>query len=117
MNQSEISLRYVSSDVWLADHQVNGQFVLPGAIEVEMMLAMLSISTMWPQQTLKGIQIDRIPITPVTAGRSLLIDLTIANTTGATKRLLQIRDQTPRTLTEPQIKAVPTLPLQDSRTK
>ncbi len=42
MNHSEISVRYRSSDKWLADHQINGQRVLPGAIQIEMMLAILS---------------------------------------------------------------------------
>lgn len=42
MNHSEISVRYRSSDRWLADHQINGQRVLPGAIQIEMMLAILS---------------------------------------------------------------------------
>ncbi|MEO1592648.1 MAG: DUF58 domain-containing protein, partial [Cyanobacteria bacterium J06632_22] len=74
-----------------------------------MMMAMLSISTMWPQQVLKGLAVSRAPITPVMAGRALLIDLTILNRTGTSKRLLQARDQAPRNLTSPPIKALPSL--------
>ncbi len=79
-----------------------------------MMMAMLSISTMWPQQAVKGIQVRRAPIAPVMAGKSLLIDLTVANTTSSAKRLLQVRDALPQSLAAPQVRSLPHLPAQDN---
>ncbi|MEO0757078.1 MAG: DUF58 domain-containing protein [Cyanobacteria bacterium J06648_16] len=83
-------------------------YVMSGAI-----MAMLSISTMWPQQVLKGIAIRREPIVPVMAGRALLVELTIANPTAAAKRLLQVRDHIPRTLLAQPMLAIPEIAPRD----
>ncbi|MEO0540598.1 MAG: DUF58 domain-containing protein [Cyanobacteria bacterium P01_A01_bin.105] len=80
-----------------------------------MMMAMLSISTMWPQQALKGLIVSRTPMVPVMAGQALWVDLKVANTTTSAKRLLQVRDQLPRTLAAPQLRSLPSILAQDHR--
>ncbi|MEM8805460.1 MAG: DUF58 domain-containing protein [Cyanobacteria bacterium P01_G01_bin.38] len=77
------------------------------------MMAMLSISSMWPQRALKGLTAHRQPIAPVTAGQAVLIEMTIHNETPRTKTLLQVRDHLPAGLGKTQMAAIATLPPQD----
>ncbi|MEO1399733.1 MAG: DUF58 domain-containing protein [Cyanobacteria bacterium J06635_1] len=62
------------------------------------MMAMLSISSMWPQRALQGLKVHRQPIAPVIAGQAALVEMTIHNETARTKTLLQVRDHLPAAL-------------------
>ncbi|MEO0458382.1 MAG: DUF58 domain-containing protein [Cyanobacteria bacterium P01_A01_bin.114] len=62
------------------------------------MMAMLSISSIWPQRALQGLTFHRQPMAPVTAGQAILVEMTLENETARAKNLLQIRDHLPAEL-------------------
>lgn len=59
------------------------------------MVAILALGAISPIQTLRGIQLRRSPIHPVSVGESLVLELTIANQTQGPKTLLQIQEDLP----------------------
>jgi uncharacterized protein (DUF58 family) len=68
-------------------------YVMSGVI-----MALLSIASILPQQALKGITISRPTIAPVTAGQALMVEVVVENSTPRPKSLLQVRDHIPRAL-------------------
>lgn len=63
-----------------------------------LMFALLILSAILAKQTLKNIKINRIPITPVSVGEELTLELEIENLTNQTQSLLQIIDLIPLNL-------------------
>lgn len=59
-------------------------------------LGLMLVSAVLPMQTLKGLQIKRRAIVPVSAGESLHLELEISNPTKTLKALLQVFDDLPR---------------------
>ena len=59
------------------------------------MLAILLISVWTPPRSLKGMQIHRDPIRPISVGESLAVKILLENLTPRAKVLLQIRDDVP----------------------
>jgi len=63
--------------------------------------ALLAIAAILPERTLRGIQIQRHPISPVTVGDSLAIELRLTNTTKQPKTLIQVQDLLPFLIAPP----------------
>ena len=59
------------------------------------MLAILLISIWAPPRSLKGIQVHREPIRPISVGEPLAVKVLLENLTSRTKALLQVRDNVP----------------------
>ncbi|HEY9884172.1 MAG TPA: DUF58 domain-containing protein, partial [Thermosynechococcaceae cyanobacterium] len=57
--------------------------------------ALLAIAAILPERMLRGIQLQRCAITPVTVGDQLTVELVVANVTKQPKTLIQIQDQLP----------------------
>ncbi|MBW4583372.1 MAG: DUF58 domain-containing protein [Tildeniella nuda ZEHNDER 1965/U140] len=57
--------------------------------------ALLAIAAILPERTLRGIQIQRRLINPVSVGEPLTVELILANTTKQPKTLIQIQDLLP----------------------
>ncbi|KAM3091688.1 DUF58 domain-containing protein [Phormidesmis sp. 146-12] len=72
-------------------------------------VALLAIAAFLSAQNLRGIQIVRRPIYPVSAGDDLTIELLIQNTAAKPKSLLQIHDLIPHVLGEPVSKVIETV--------
>ncbi|MBD2258187.1 DUF58 domain-containing protein [Pseudanabaena sp. FACHB-2040] len=70
------------------------------------LLGLLAIAAILPPRNLSGLEIERQPIRPVSAGEALLIDLTLTNSTRQAKALLQVWDGLPAALAPPQRTAV-----------
>lgn len=80
-------------------------FVLCGVI-----LALLAVNAVLAVRTLQGIEIQRLPIAPVTAGEPLTLGLILHNRTQQPKSLLQVIDHLPFVLSDPIKTVVPLLP-------
>jgi uncharacterized protein (DUF58 family) len=63
--------------------------------------ALLGIAAILPVRSLRGIQIRRATIQPVSAGEALTVEIEIANHTTRPKNLLQIQDLLPFVLGQP----------------
>ena len=72
-------------------------------------MALLTIATTRSTQNLKGIEVIRRPIYPVSAGDPLTVELLIQNTTTKAKNLLQVSDLIPYQLGEPVTKVIEVL--------
>lgn len=70
------------------------------------MLALLAIAAMLPPRNLQGLQLNRHPIRPVSAGDALLVDIAIENTSRQTKVLIQVQDHIPPSLGAVQTHAI-----------
>ncbi|HEY9876983.1 MAG TPA: DUF58 domain-containing protein [Leptolyngbyaceae cyanobacterium] len=70
------------------------------------LLGLLMIAAILPPRNLAGIEVERQPIRPVSAGEPLLIELTLTNTTRRAKALLQARDEIPQPLGQMQQTAI-----------
>ncbi|HEY9763333.1 MAG TPA: DUF58 domain-containing protein [Trichocoleus sp.] len=70
------------------------------------LLGLLAIAAILPPRNLAGIQIERQPIRPVSAGEPLLVDLTLTNTSRQAKALLQAQDEVPASLGQVQQTAI-----------
>lgn len=57
------------------------------------MLGLLLIAAILPPRNLTGIDVERQPIRPVSAGEALLIELTLTNSSRQAKALLQVWDE------------------------
>lgn len=57
--------------------------------------ALLAIAALLPERMLRGIQIQRYSITPVTVGDQLSVELVVANVTNQPKTLVQVQDRLP----------------------
>ncbi len=79
-----------------------------------MILAILGLNGVITIKNLKNLKIERFPITPVTAGDQLTIELVIKNPTNKIKTLLQIIDQLPFVISKPVTTAIEFIPPQQS---
>ena len=61
-------------------------------------LGLLIVAAVLPVKSLQGLQIERLPVLPVSAGEPLRLGLRITNPTPRTKVLLQVYDQSPVSL-------------------
>ncbi|HEY9895128.1 MAG TPA: DUF58 domain-containing protein [Candidatus Sericytochromatia bacterium] len=68
--------------------------------------ALLAIAAILPERMLRGIQLQRCPIAPVTVGDQLTVELVLANKTKQPKILIQIQDQLPFVLAPPVLAAI-----------
>lgn len=68
--------------------------------------ALLAIAAILPERMLRGIQLQRCSITPVTVGDQLTVELVLANKTKQPKTLIQIQDQLPFVLAPPVLAAI-----------
>jgi uncharacterized protein (DUF58 family) len=80
-------------------------YVLSGII-----LAILVLNGVIALKNLKKLRVRRFPITPVSAGDQLTIEVVIKNPTKEVKTLLQVIDQLPFVLSKPISKAIETIP-------
>ncbi|MGJ3250649.1 MAG: DUF58 domain-containing protein [Elainellaceae cyanobacterium] len=74
------------------------------------MVALLAIAALLPRRSLRGVQVTRRSIRPVSSGQSLSIELAIANLDSSPKFLLQISDVLPSTLGKPVVQAIEVIP-------
>ncbi|HHP7244541.1 MAG TPA: DUF58 domain-containing protein [Elainellaceae cyanobacterium] len=74
------------------------------------MVALLAIAALLPRRSLRGIQVTRRSIRPVSGGQSVVVELAIANLDPAPKFLLQISDVLPSTLGKPVVQAIEVIP-------
>jgi uncharacterized protein (DUF58 family) len=75
-----------------------------------MIFAILALNGLIAQRTVKKLKIERLPITPVTAGDQLTIEIIIENPTREPKTLLEIIDQLPFVLSPPITTAIESIP-------
>lgn len=71
-------------------------YVLSGTI-----FALLGLAAILPVRSLRRLKIHRLPITPVSAGDSLTVELKIENLGNTPKTLLQVQDLLPHVLAQP----------------
>ncbi|MDJ0713824.1 MAG: DUF58 domain-containing protein [Prochloraceae cyanobacterium] len=76
-------------------------YVISGTI-----FALLVLGAILPGRSLRQIKVNRLPISPVSAGEQLTIELEIENTTSKAKTLLQAKDILPYVLSEPESMAI-----------
>lgn len=65
-------------------------YVISGVV-----LALLLVGAWLPPRSLKGLQVQREPIRPVSVGEPLQVTLTLVNPTGQRRSLLQLQDSLP----------------------
>jgi uncharacterized protein (DUF58 family) len=68
--------------------------------------ALLTIAAILPERMLRGLEVQRRPINPVTVGEPLTIDLVIANPTKQPRILIQIQDLLPFVMAPPVAAAI-----------
>lgn len=73
------------------------------------LLALLGVAAVLPPRYLNGLEVQRQPIPPVSAGEPLEIELRVTNTQGQPKGLFQIIDRVPPSLGRVQPKSVGTI--------
>lgn len=79
-------------------------------------LGLLLVSAVLPMQSLKGLQIKRRPILPVSVGESLNLGLEISNPTKTLKSLLQVFDDLPAELGKAMPGSISEIPIQKTHT-
>lgn len=72
--------------------------------------ALLGIAAILPPRSLVSLNVQRLPIEPVTAGEDLTVELEILNQTNRPVTLLQVQDILPFILGKPVHKAIDTIP-------
>ncbi|MEP0870048.1 DUF58 domain-containing protein [Trichocoleus desertorum AS-A10] len=80
-------------------------YVMSGVI-----VALLGVAAILPERSLRGIQVTRRPINPVSVGSDLTIELDLENRTAQAKTLLQVRDLLPYRLAKPAATVVEAIP-------
>ncbi len=80
------------------------------------MFAILAIAAVMPPRSLRQIFIQRSPLHPVSAGDTLRVELTIQNASSRDRPLLEVWDQIPFVMGDPQVTAIETLPAQSHYT-
>jgi len=78
--------------------------------------ALLAVAAVAPMRSLRGIQITRQPIQPVSAGEHLMIELSIRNQTPQAKTLLQIQDAVPVAIGQRLGRVIEHIPAHDAYT-
>ncbi len=73
-------------------------------------VALLAIAALLPERTLRPLRVQRSPISPVSVGDPLRLELGIENPTPQPKSLLQVQDQLPPILGQPITQAIETIP-------
>lgn len=76
--------------------------------------ALLAVAAIAPARSLRGIQITRQPIQPVSAGEHLIVELSIRNQTPQAKSLLQIQDLVPVAIGQRLGRVIEHIPAQDA---
>ncbi|NJO41032.1 MAG: DUF58 domain-containing protein [Cyanobacteria bacterium CRU_2_1] len=71
-------------------------YVISGVI-----LALLVVAAILPDRSLRGIQIHRQPIAPISVGESITIRVMLENQTSQVKTLLEVQDRLPAELSSP----------------
>lgn len=61
-------------------------------------LGLLLVSAVLPIRSLQGVQVERLPMLPVSVGESLNLGLKLSNPTATAKSLLQVYDHPPKSL-------------------
>lgn len=77
-------------------------------------VALLVLAAVLPARSLKSLQVRRHPITPISAGDRLTLELDIKNPTTKPKTLLQVRDNLPPSLGELVQTPIEVIPPQES---
>jgi len=77
-------------------------------------LALLAIAAVFPSRSLVGLSVKRRPISPVSAGDELVVELEVFNSTKQPKLMLQVQDLLPFVLGVPVQMAIEVIPAQDS---
>ncbi|MGF1459118.1 MAG: DUF58 domain-containing protein [Leptolyngbyaceae cyanobacterium] len=73
-------------------------------------MSAIALINIWASpRSLRGVQVQRQPICPVSVGELLMVDLEVENTTPRAKVLLQILDQLPAALGQPAELSISTL--------
>lgn len=72
--------------------------------------ALLAIAAILPERMLRGIQIQRSPIAPVSVGDQLTVELALTNGTKQTKILIQVQDFLPFVVGPPVVTAIEAIP-------
>jgi uncharacterized protein (DUF58 family) len=76
-------------------------YVLSGVI-----VALLVLGAIVPVRSLRSLAVRRLPLSPVSAGGDLSVELEISNPTSVAKTLLQVQDLLPYVLAQPQQTAI-----------
>ncbi|MEM7595392.1 MAG: DUF58 domain-containing protein [Cyanobacteria bacterium P01_A01_bin.83] len=71
--------------------------------------AILAISAFLPPRSLVGIHITRLPITPITAGDEIIVEVEVENRSKKTASLLQVKDILPFVLGKPITQSIETI--------
>lgn len=79
-------------------------------------IALLIVAAVLPERMLRQLQVQRQPIIPVSVGDHLTVELQIANRSRQPKALLEVHDQLPHVLGEPQVHSVEVIAPQDHHT-
>jgi uncharacterized protein (DUF58 family) len=83
-------------------------YVISGTI-----FALLGIGAILPARSLRQLKVRRLPITPVSAGDEITIELEIENLSNNPKTLLQVWDLVPYVLSPPKQTAIEAIPPQN----
>ncbi|MBF2079402.1 MAG: DUF58 domain-containing protein [Synechococcales cyanobacterium T60_A2020_003] len=78
------------------------------------MIALLAIASVLPPLVLKHLQVKRSPISPISAGNTIQVELHLVNPTPRPKTLFEVYDLLPIVLAPPQRHTVEFVPAQDS---
>jgi uncharacterized protein (DUF58 family) len=75
-----------------------------------MMVALAVMGALLPGRSLRGIELTRSPIAPISAGDTLVVEVNLHNRTAQAKTLLQVEDLLPAALADTVQTALDTLP-------
>jgi uncharacterized protein (DUF58 family) len=78
------------------------------------MVALLLLAAVLAERSLRGIQVSRSPVAPVSAGDRLTVELLLNNPTNQPKSLLQVADKLPTGLGQPTATVVDVIPAGDT---
>lgn len=77
-------------------------------------LALLAMAALLPARSLSQLHVRRRPLSPVSTGDELFVELEISNPLGQPKTLLQVRDWVPEALGQPARGAIAVIPARGS---
>lgn len=79
-------------------------------------LGLLLVSAVLPIKSLQGVQVERLPLLPVSVGESLNLGLKLSNSTKVAKSLLQVHDHPPKNLGVATAHSIDDIPAQATHT-
>ncbi|MGR3276820.1 DUF58 domain-containing protein [Acaryochloris marina NIES-2412] len=79
-------------------------------------LGLLLVSAVLPIKSLQGVQVERLPLLPVSVGESLNLGLKLSNSTKTAKSLLQVHDHPPKNLGATTAHSIADIPAQGTHT-